>query len=73
MDIEDLIIKGHLPSEVICTPKAFAQSLDISEHVVRHWMKQGLLPLFRIGRRVFINMLLLREQIAKGQNNIPLK
>ncbi|WP_157674009.1 MerR family transcriptional regulator [Endozoicomonas ascidiicola] len=72
MDIEDLPIKGNLPNEVICPPNAFAKSIGVSEHVVRHWMKQGILPVFRIGRRVFINMLKLREQVEQGQNNIPL-
>lgn len=72
MHIEDLLIKSHASSEFLYSPAMFAKSIGVSENVVRHWMKQGALPLFRIGRRVFINMLVLKQQIAAGQSKISL-
>ncbi|WP_422450440.1 MULTISPECIES: MerR family transcriptional regulator [unclassified Endozoicomonas] len=70
MDIEDMIIKGSLPNDIICSPRDFADSLHVTEHVVRHWMKEGILPVYRIGRRTFINLLTFREMVANKNNTL---
>ncbi len=50
MNTEDTFLEvDSLP--LITTPARFARDTGVSEHVVRHWVANGAIPIFQLGRR----------------------
>ncbi|WP_062265395.1 hypothetical protein [Endozoicomonas arenosclerae] len=65
MDIDDIVLED-IPLELLQTPARFARATGLSEHVVRHWVADGVLPTYRIGRRVLINLPKLKQQLLNS-------
>ena len=51
--------------ELLSSPENFAKSLGVSIGVVRHWIAEGIIPVVRLGRRVYINIAQLRERLLQ--------
>jgi hypothetical protein len=50
--------------------RKFADSIGMAEEhgVVRGWLDRGYLPAVTLGKRLMVNMILLRKQLTEGHD-----
>ena len=66
MDLEEVFLAfDSLP--LVASPALFAEKSGVSLHVVKHWIADGLIPTHEIGRRKFINIPKLRQELLKDK------
>lgn len=42
------------PSEKLLTPRIIADRMNTHENTVRRWMREGVMPSVKIGRRLYL-------------------
>lgn len=53
---------ASLPSDLISVPCLAAEIEGFDERMIRRWISAGVLPHYRIGRRVFLS----RSEVARA-------
>jgi len=59
--MDALITEGFVPL------KEFAEALDVSEERVQAWIRDGALPVVRLGRLVFVPKDALRRMLERQE------
>lgn len=66
MDLEEIFLAfDSLP--LVVSPALFAEKSGVSLHVVKYWVTNGMIPTHQIGRRKFINIPKLRQELLKDK------
>lgn len=66
MDLEEIFLAfDTLP--LVVSPALFAEKSGVSLHVVKHWVADGLIPTYEVGRRKLINIPKLRQELLKDK------
>lgn len=55
---------------VVLTVEEFAAENRVSFGTVRRWIKQGILPVVRIGRRIYVRRSALEDLLAGGREGL---